>query len=295
MKIINPTPVIPSRLVASNVPEDDFPAWVGSTAYTTGQNRIYEHAIYEALGDHTSAITPDLDPTNWLRVGATNRWRMFDGSVDSGTSQAGTIEITITTGEITNGVALFNLLGTTLNVQIDDPVEGIVYDRDVLLQDNSAVTSWYAYFFEPIVQRTDVVLTDLPQYRGADINIKVDAGAGNAQIGEFVIGLVRQLGATNFGSSVSIQDYSRKERDQFGNTIVVERKFTKTADFDVTIETSQVFAVQNQLAKIRATPTVFIGDDARASTVIYGFFRQFQIVLDNPSISSCSIEVEGLA
>jgi hypothetical protein len=122
----------------------------------------------------------------------------------------------------------------------------------------------------------------------------LDAGAGTARIGEFVMGRVRQLGVSNFGTSVSIQDYSRKERDQFGNTIIVERKFTKSADFDVTVETAQVFAVQNQLAKIRATPVVFIGDEARASTVVYGFFRQFNIVLDNPSISSCSIEVEGL-
>ena len=294
MKIINPTPVIPSSLVASNVLEDDFPAWVASTAYTTGDNRIYEHAIYEALTDHTSAITPDLDLTNWLRTGATNRWRMFDGIVDAGTTQAGTIEVTLSSIDVINGIALFNLMGTTAHVTVTDSVEGVVYERDLLLQDNSAVTSWYAYFFEPIVQKPDFVLTDLPQYRGAEVEVVVDAGAGTARVGELVIGLVRQLGVANFGASVSIQDYSRKERDQFGNTIVVERRFSKRADYDVTVETFQVASVQSQLAKIRSIPTVYIGDENRASTVIYGFFKQFNIVLDNPSISSCSIEVEGL-
>lgn len=294
MKIINPTPVIPSRLVTSNVPEDDFPAWVASTPYVTGDNRIYEHAIYEALTDHTSAITPDLDLTNWLRTGATNRWRMFDGIVDAGTTQTGSIEVTLQSIDVINGIALFNLLGTTAHVTVTDSVDGVVYERDLLLQDNSAVTSWYAYFFEPIVQKPDFVLTDLPQYRGAEVEVVVDAGAGTARVGELVIGLVRQLGVANFGTSVSIQDYSRKERDQFGNTIVVERRFSKRADYDVTVETRQVAAVQSQLAKIRSIPTVYIGDEDRASTVIYGFFKQFNIVLDNPSISSCSIEVEGL-
>ena len=301
MKLINPQFVTEAQLFASNVPEDDAPVWVAGTNYAIGDQVIYEHRIYEALAVITGAdnlIDPATgalqDPPIWLDLGATNRFRMFDGIVDSGTSQTGTIEVTLRMGELANGVAFFNLLGSTLNVQVDDPVDGIVYDRDFLLQDNSAITSWYAYFFEPIVQRPDVVLTDLPQYRDADILVTVDAGAATARVGEMVVGRVRQLGVTNYGTSVSIQDYSRKERDQFGNTIIVQRRFSKRADFDVTVETSQVFAVQAALAAIRTMPTVYIGDEDKPASVIYGFFRQFNIVYDTPSISSCSIEVEGL-
>jgi hypothetical protein len=52
--------------------------------------------------------------------------------------------------------------------------------------------------------------------------------------------------------------------------------------------------VQKALADIRTTPTVFIGDEDRAETIVYGFYRGFNIVISTPSISDCSIEVEGL-
>jgi uncharacterized protein (DUF2141 family) len=52
--------------------------------------------------------------------------------------------------------------------------------------------------------------------------------------------------------------------------------------------------VQKALADIRTTPTVFIGDPNRPETIVYGFYRNFNIVLSTPSISDCTIEVEGL-
>jgi hypothetical protein len=52
--------------------------------------------------------------------------------------------------------------------------------------------------------------------------------------------------------------------------------------------------VQKVLADIRTTATVFVGDPNRPETVVYGFYKQFNIVLSTPSISDCSIEVEGL-
>jgi hypothetical protein len=299
VKLINPLVVTPSILQASNVPEDDAPTWVSGNDQDQGDLVIYEHRIYEALIHITGPdrfIEPNdpQDPPIWLDLGATNRFRMFDQVVDTMTTNPSTIEVELVSVGVINGIALFNLGGTTLTVEVVDSVEGTVYGRQVLLQDNSNITSWYAYFFEPIVQRPDVVLTDLPNYRGASVFVTVDAGMGTAQVGELAAGQVRQLGVTNFGTSIGIQDYSRKERDQFGNTIIVERRFAKRAEYDVTVETSQVFAVQNALAQVRAMPVVYIGDENRASTLVFGFFRDFRIILDTPSISSCTIEVEGL-
>jgi hypothetical protein len=122
----------------------------------------------------------------------------------------------------------------------------------------------------------------------------VDAGVSDAKIGELVIGKQRTIGVSNFGTSVSIIDYSVKSTDDFGNTVITTRAYSKRADYDVTVETAAVAAVQKALADIRTTPTVFIGDEDRPETVVYGFYKQFNIVLSTPSISDCSIEVEGL-
>lgn len=295
MKIINPIVVTPVTLIASNVPVDDAPEWVAGS-YDLGELVVFNLRVYEALT--TTTDQPDegvlADPPTWLDLGVVNRWRMFDGIIGQATTNSGTIEATVQFPQVVNAISFFGLQGNTLKVTVADSVDGIVYEREEPLQDNSAITSWYAYFFEPIIQREDLTLLDLPQYQNAEITIEIDAGLGIAECGEAVIGRQQVIGVTNFGTSVSIQDYSRKERDQFGNVTVVERRFAKLVDYDVTIETMAASSVQSILARFRARPIVYIGDENRPETVAYGFYRGWRIGLDNPAISSATIEVEGI-
>lgn len=296
MKIIIPQPVTPSTLTASNVLENDATAWSAGT-YTLGMLRLYDHHVWEVIVASTTD-RPDLgaaaNPPTWLDLGADNRYKMFDQVINTQTSRSGTIEVTITPGEIVNAVAMFKLSANEVTVEVDDPVEGVVYSETKSLLDNTFVTDWYSYFFEAISLREDVVFDDLPSYGTADVNVVIDAGAGTAKCGEFVIGRQRNLGLSNFGTSISIIDYSIKSTDSFGNTVIVPRPYSKRAEYDVTVETNSISAVQKALADIRTTPTVFIGDGNRPETVVYGYYKQFQIVLSTPSISSCSLEVEGL-
>ena len=258
---------------------------------------MYDHRVYEVIVA-TTTDRPDLgavasSPT-WLDLGSTNRYKMFDEIISTQTSNTGTIEVTITPNEVVNAVAFFGIYGSEITVEMDDPTEGIVYSSTKQLQDNTLIVDWYSYFFEPISYISDAVFLDLPSYGSADILVTIDAGAEDAKCGEMIIGKQRALGVTNFGSAVSIQDYSRKERDQFGNTIIVQRAYSKRADYDVTVETNSVAAIQKVLADIRTVPTVFVGEENKPETIVYGFYKQFNIVLSTPSISDCSIEVEGL-
>ena len=296
MKIITPQPVTDANLTSSNVPETDYPLWTAGT-YTLGTRRIYAHKIYEVIVSSTTT-QPDVgavaSPPQWLDLGVTNRYRMFDKIISTQTSRTGTIVVTILPAQITNAVAFFGLAGNTINVTMTDPIEGLVYNQTKSLQDNTFIANWYSYFFEGFYQKEDAVFIDLPSYNNASITVTIDAGAGTAKCGEMVMGRQQTLGVTNFGTSVSIQDYSVKTTDQFGNVVIVQRAFSKRADYDVTVETSLVSAVQKLLADVRTTATVFIGDDDKPETVVYGFYKQFNIVISTPSISDCSIEVEGL-
>lgn len=296
MKLIAPTAITPSNLTASNVLENDAPAWSAGT-YSLGDQVIYDHDVYEVIVASTSD-QPDTGaaavPPTWLNLGADNRYKMFDDIITTQTINSGTIEVEVTPAKIINGLAFFGLYGNTINVVMDDPTEGEVYNETRSLQDNSLISTWYSYFFEPITFKSDIVFLDLPAYATGVITVTIDAGLSDAKCGEMLMGVVRNLGVSNFGTSVSIQDYSIKSVDAFGNTVIVERPFSKRADYDVTVETAFVGSVQQVLASIRATPTVFIGDENRQSTIVYGFYKQFNIVISTPSISDCTIEVEGL-
>jgi hypothetical protein len=296
MKIVTPQTITPSILTSSNVPETDYPVWVAGT-YTLGTRRIYLNKIWEVIVSSTTDqpdIGAALDTPSWVLVSATNRYKMFDSVISTQTSQTGTVVVTVLPAQVTNAVAFFGLVGNTVNVTMTDPIDGVVYNQTKSLQDNTFITDWYDYFFDSIYQKEDAVFSDLPSYVNASITATISAGAGTAKCGEMVIGRQRILGVSNFGTSISIQDYSIKTTDAFGNIVVQQRAYAKRADYDVTVETASISAVQKSLADIRTTPTVFIGEDNKPETVVYGFYKQFNIVISTPSISDCSIEVEGL-
>jgi len=295
MRIIKPVEITPAILTSSNVPETDYAAWSAATAYAVGDKVTYNHRNYEALAAHTGANpeTDTSDPSKWLDLGADNRWRMFDDKVGSLTEQTGSIAVELQPGAVINSVALFNLQGRDATVTLTDPVDGIVYQRTVSLVD-AGVTDWYEWFFAPIGRQTDFVLLDLPAYGTATLSVSIDNASDTAACGHLVMGRQADIGVALYGSGVGITDYSRKEADAFGNAIVVERSFSKRAEFDVMVDTAQISRVQRLLAGIRAQPVVWIGAEGYESTVLFGYYRDFSISISGPSASDATITVEGL-
>lgn len=299
MRLIKPVEITPAKLISSNVPETDYPAWSVSATYAMGDRVLLDHTIYEALAAVAAGVKPGGEvvtpeaPAKWQNRGMDNRWRMFDDKVESLTTNPGTIEVRIRPGAVVNSLALFNLQGKSVTVTMVDPVEGEVYRKDLSLVD-AGVTNWYDWFFEPISIRTDLVVLDMPAYGSADIVLTIDAGPEVAAVGHVVIGAVKQIGTALYGSSVGIIDYSRKSTDEFGNTIVIQRSFSNRADFDVVLDTDDVNKVRRLLADLRSTPVVWVGEESYEATILFGFFKDFQIVFSGPTVSDCSITVEGV-
>jgi hypothetical protein len=296
VNIIKPESITASKLISSNILEDEYPLYNPVVHYHTGDRVIYEHKIYESLVNNHSGHFPDVSPSYWVLVSATNRFKMFDSIVSNPSTHVGTIEFTVRLGAIVGGMALFNVSAATVRVVMTAPGFGTVYDRTVDLSDYSDITSWYAYYFGAVGERSrDVILTDLPSYAAADITVTIDNGlTAIAECGEAVFGVVRNIGTTSYGTSHGIRDYTRKEADAFGNFVVVPRRFAKIADYDIQILSNNTGSVQKFLASIRATPCVFIGDQRSEGTIVYGFYKDFRIVLNNFTFSGCNLQVEGL-
>lgn len=308
MKIIKPIAVTPAKLTSTNIAETDEAEYSSATSYSTGQrvmvtgtgggaatatHKIYESLIGSNLGNDPTNQTANSD--KWLEISATNRWKMFDGKLSDPSSNAASIAITVAPGEVINAIAVFNVFADSIRIQVDDPTDGIVYDVTTELRDNSEVVDWYAYFFNLPITVPEFVTFDLPAYGSADINITLAVASGNASVGEIAIGKFASLGAARYGGKIGIVDYSRKDRDTFGNAVILEREYSQRVDFDLHLHTEAVCGIQRQLAEVRATPVVWAGtDDGGYGLLVYGYFRDFDIVLGNPVYSDCSIQVEGL-
>lgn len=272
---------------------------VGNTNPTilAGNRLIYKNTIYESLDETVDRpdVGATISPPTWLNLGAINRLRMFDGQVDSLTEASQSLDVEVRPGPIANGIAVFNVRAQTVQVRVIDDTEGEVYDSGpITMLDNSSINDWYSFFYEPYTPKLDLALTNLPPYPDARIQITFTAQSETVSVGQLVAGTIRNIGRTQYGTSVGIIDFSRKEQDQFGNFNIVPRRFSKRAEYDVKIDTNAVAGAQRTLANFRTAPVVWIGKEEKEETIVYGYYRDFDIVISSFSLSDATITVEGL-
>lgn len=295
MKVIKPLQITDARLTSSNVPETDYAVWNAATAYTVGQRvvRPTVHKVYERLVAGTTATAPESDTTNWVFVSYTNRWKMFDEKGGTQTTNATTIDVTVTPNAVFNSICLLGLDATSVQIIVTDPVDGVVFNQTYPIKSYYGVTNWWRYFFEPI-NRKSTIIADLPAYSKATVRVIITDTSGTAGISTMVLGTTTKIGDAQYGTSVGITSYSIKERDKFGNISIVTRPYNDKARYALKITPDQVDYVKRYLTGIRDTACVFIGEDGLEATYIYGFYKDLDLVYTSFAYSDYSLEVEGL-
>jgi len=252
------------------------------------------HKVYESLRSGNGGNWPLTEVTWWIEVGATNRWRMFDESVSSLTSNPDSLDVEFVLAGRVDSVALLNINAATAQIVMTDSVEGIVFDQTYSLTSSSSIGEWYSYFFEPIVRLSDFTELGLPPYADPTLRVTLTDAGNTVACGACVVGLSRDLGYTQYGMGLGIQDYSVKQQDDFGNYTILERAFNKQGKFSIWIKNPFVDEAQRLLSEYRATPVVYVGSEDFGSSVLYGFYKDFTTVISYPDFAVCDIEIEGL-
>jgi hypothetical protein len=298
MKVIKPTTITSAMLVSTTATEA-YSAWNAGTAYVLTDKVIYTttERIYERLVAGTTATAPNLDTVNWLDIGPTNKWAMFDSEVSTQTSATTSLTAVVKPGYV-NSLAFFGLEGASIDITERDGLAGpIVYTASKTL-DGAIIADWYQYFFEPTVQLAEVVFTDVPPYSNGHITVVITGAT--SKCGIMLVGTFYGIGETQNGASASIIDYSRKETDpEFGTTTFVRRAYSKRMNASMFLDNTQINKVQRVLADLRATPCAWIGSDMTGMEplTVFGFYRDFSINVAYGGTSGhslCSLEIEGL-
>ena len=298
MKLIKPHLITDSMMVSSSIAEDEAAPWVPGTTYPLGARviRTAVHKVFERLGAGAGTVAPELDPASWLDVGPTKKWAPFDNVVGTLATGASPLNYTLLTG-FTDSLALFELSGRYVDVVMKDATGGtVVYEKriDLEVTDIETIFDW---FFTELDLRTDIVITDLPgQYASAELSVTITASSGNASVGVMKPGIITDLGETQYGASVGIDDYSRKDRDAFGNTVIVPRAYSKRGSFTLMTTLGSFNRIYRTLAALRATLCVYIGTEEPGyePLLIYGFFKSFNIEIPYPNYHLCSLDIEGV-
>ena len=299
MKVIQSHSITDSTLTSSTVTEADHAAWSSVTTYAINDYVIVTtpnvHKIYKSKQNSNLNNNPVTDTTAtwWSDEGSTNRWKMFNAPVQQQTVNAGGIEVVITPAEITTSLALINTDCASVTVLITDPTEGTVFNETYDMVSDSGITSWYDYFFTAIVRKTQLAVLGLPPYSAAIITVTLTDSV-SASCGFMTLGTYDTIGDSQYGASFGIIDYSTKDTDASGNVTVTTGNFSDTMDVDVIIETSRFAQVKTVLTSVRSTPSVWITEENTEGTIVYGFFREFDIIMTNPTVSLCTLQIEGL-
>lgn len=294
MIVFPPIQIDDDRFVSSSVPEPDVAngeqEWQANKAYTIGQPVVRStlHRKYRALVDmpHGDAIPPESAPLKWQRVGASNRWAMFEHGRSNETIGHGGHPLTFSfrPGKRVDSVALIGVIASKATLRIYDDTGALQYEQSRQIA-KRIVNNWFDYFFAPFAYQGDVLFLNLPPYNGARMEVELIFGDEPPRLKACIVCRKVDFGKTAPSATVSGANYSRIDRSQeYGEvSAIVERRIVPSTKQEMVIRPHQVDEIREAMRELRATPALFSGLDDRvtdpwfASFLIYGIVKDWSI------------------
>jgi len=302
MKVIPPIQITDAMLTSSTAAEPGAGevAWISGTTYAVGDVRIRTetHRKYQRLIAGAGTTAPELDTINWLDIGPTNRWAMFDTLRNSATELASPLTVSVTPGKRINALALMGVVADEATITMT--VGGVTkYTHTENLTLRRTLT-WTDYFFGEFGNRPSLVLFDLPPYVGAVITATLTASAGTVECGAMVLGRSVYLGSAEYNATSDALNFSTITRDAFGNTTLVPRRTVPKTNQTLWCEKSAVNTLRDVRSVLNAVPAVWSGlDDKNAdgyfeALLILGVYKEFSISLDYPQNARVNLQLEEI-
>lgn len=276
------------------------------TSYSTGHGTLVV-SVYSVDGEGTHTdwtITSEDEIGFWEEVESTEQWKMFDEYANSYTSDTDSITVKLNITQV-DYIALFGLMGNTVEITLWDVTETVeVWSTTVDLIYGSllvaGMSDWYEYFFGEPTRREDAAVDiGLQIYEGVlEVTISTDVMGEEVRCGNVVIGRSYELGDTQFGVSAGIRDFSYRDTDDKGRTIVTPGYWAKKSSMTLYTPNYIVDSVYKKLVSLRGIPTAWIGNnsgyDQFEALNIFGIYGEFEVTVRGPSHSYCELSIEGL-
>lgn len=258
------------------------------------------HDIYESLQAANTGHGPAISPTWWVKVSATNRWKMFDTSNTSQTANASTVDVSVVADGRADSLVLINVSASSVTITQTDATDGVVYDDTVSLVASTGTSGWYSWLFDPVERLTEIAVTDLlGGYLNSTFDVTLTDTGETVLCGNMVLGFSKDIGGTLYGATVGIQDYSTKDTDAYGNTSITKRDYATRGDYTVFVDNEYVDRLKALLASYRAEPVVYLGADdddggLNRASIVYGIYKDFRVEFRYTAKSICTLDLLGL-
>lgn len=294
--------IVPSTLTltASTADGSTYAEWSAATSYVVGDRvkvtSTVPHREYEASQASTNKPPAD-NPEYWIDLGVTNPYKLIDDKTSTRTVQLEGFSATVEAPGRATHLAIF---GATLceSVRIQQTVDSVeLLDVTYPMRAFSEASSWSEYFFSPTEYR-DSLVAELPGwYSDSEVTVTFSGSAGvTVGIGHLVIGGFTRLGKTVFPVTASLIDYSVRETDEFGDTILTERAYARRLEGQSLIEPSSLRdGIHRVMASRRAAGSVWDANDDGTDVDawrLFGFCREYDITDEDATV--LTFELYGL-
>jgi hypothetical protein len=307
MKVLKTLVITDANLTSSTVTEDDYDEWDNGDTYAIGDRVILSsvHKIYQSLQSSNTNHDPldDIqnDPANlpiwWVEIGATNKWRPFDGQANNIATDSAPMNYVITPDRVTDGISILNADCNDLNVTVTfDSVE--VFNKDYMMT-TRVVSNWYEYFFKPFQQQKNIYIDNLPPLIGAEISITLNRDDGDVSVGIIAVGNSLYIGDAVYGATSDIRSFSRSEPNEFGVTRLVRRQPKVLTRQRVIAEqsfTTFLFELRDDLESVVSVWTTVDEPESELfnAYIINGISDRFVINAENPSSTTLELELREI-
>ena len=272
MEVLVPFFIGPDQLVSSSVPESDQPEWVSGSIYSAGTlvQRTAVHRVFMRIATGGGTTPPEYDGPNWLDRGPTNRMAMWDGSLGTYTTGAGSVSSAV---RISGAADAVGLLGVTPGASVSVSGAG----------GGGSGTAG---------QAGTLMLQGLG-LRAGDVTVTVSGGS--VQVGACLIGTWTDLGETVDTARLGMTDKSKREFDAFGRARRVRRAFQRSDEYGITFPTERFDSVAGALAAVRSQAVLWRGIPWLGVSALYGMCIGPQLTLKAGDQSSGTLRILSLA
>mgnify|MGYP000656228077 CR=1 FL=1 len=307
-----------TELVSTNA-VDNTNEFVAGTLYDLGAEVKVsaENNLYKCLTKDTTEIpTGNKTTENWLFLGKTNPYKMFDEKYKSRTvKESGNLVVTIKMkpdggfSKVSDGIALLNVSASKIRivgVREGETICDEEFDMGVL--DLFSPCKILNCNFGQIVYKKNLILTPLKDKDGLivygcriteyTITFEPIDDETPAACGVCILGKMQYFGKTLMNPKKSLVNYDVKDTNEYGDTAVVERGFSNNYNFSFVGKNDIMQVADETLTELRSTPLIYIVTDDQILASVFSGYGMISI-LDITQQGACdmlmTLEVGSLA
>lgn len=299
MLVIPPLTITPAMLLSSTIAEPDTTVgevvWVSGTTYALGDQVIVisEHKVYERVVAGAGTVSPQLDLTNWVEIGPTNKWAMFDTFRNTASTSTSVTTVSIAPGQRINAIAIMGAHVSSITVTVVVGADTVyTHTADMISRD---VVDYYDYFFDEFSFQQSLLLLDIPPVRLGTVNISFSEGS----VSSIVLGTQEYLGYTQRGHTNEALNFSLAERDDFGGVTLVQRRSIPKTTQTIIVAKKDIPTLLRIREQLKASPAVWSGLSNTSegyfnALLILGIYTSISLTLDLPEYAKCTIDLEEI-